>query len=420
MLYLCAEVIFLKIAILAIGNEVLCGKVVDTNSAVISREIEKLGAKVVHHEVVLDNIDDIVRGLRNAYEYANFVITIGGLGPTVDDLTREGVAHYFNEELIYDEYLYALIEQHFSRMKRQMPKNNVKQAYRFAKGQVLENNNGTAPGLRLDQENKKIFLLPGPPNEMLPLFENDVKPVINQLIDEPNITRSYRLYGIGESPAEEKILHLYHKYPMLEIAPYCTISFIDYVATAKASAVQKLDEFEKDFLEILKRYCIGAATAEINQQVVAELKKQKMTVAVAESCTGGMLASAIIDVPGASIVFQEGFVTYSNESKIKRLKVKPATIATYGAVSAECVEEMVQGLQEATGADIAIAITGIAGPEGGSADKPVGTTFIGISIKNKNYIYPCNFSGNREKIRIRCRDQALFLLNQLLNNRTHM
>jgi len=410
----------LNIAILAIGNEVLCGKIVDTNGASISREIEGLGVKVVHREIVMDDVDDIVLGLMHAYEYADFVITIGGLGPTVDDRTREGVARFFNEELIYDEAIYENIRQYFSRMMRTTPENNKRQAYKFATGQVLSNYNGTAPGLRLDKEGKKIFLLPGPPNEIFPMFESEVKPVIKSLIDEEIDTRSYRLYGIGESSAEEKILHLFDKYATLSIAPYCNISFIDYVVTAKATDVDKLEHFEQEFLGILGKNWVGSAEDEINALVVAKLKELGLTIAVAESCTGGMLASSLIDVAGVSDVFIESFVTYSNESKMKRLGVREATLFQHGAVSEACVSEMAQGMKEKTGADVTIAITGIAGPDGGTDEKPVGLVYIGIALGAKNYVYMCHFSGNRKKIRIRSCDQALYLLHQLLNNQAKM
>ena len=410
----------MNIAILAIGNEVLCGKIVDTNGATISREIEGLGAKVVHREVVLDHIDDIVLGLQHAYEYADFVITIGGLGPTVDDLTRDGVAQFFEEALIYDISIYEGIKEHFSRMKRPTPENNKRQAYKFATGQVLENHNGTAPGLRLDKKGKKVFLLPGPPNEIFPMFESYIKPVIKEMIDEPIYSRSYRLYGIGESPAEERILHLYDKYPLLNIAPYCTISFIDYVVTAKESDEEMLDQFEKEFLEILGEYWVGSAEKEIHALVVEKLKELNLKIAIAESCTGGMLASALIDVAGVSEVFLEGFVTYSNEAKVKRLGVKETTIARDGAVSEACAQEMAIGLQKIAGADVVISITGIAGPSGATAEKPVGTVYIGIALGASVQVYLCHFSGNREKIRIRSRDQALYLLYQLLNNQGEM
>ena len=407
----------MNVAILAIGNEVLCGKIVDTNGAIISQKIEKVSAKVVHREVVLDTIDDIVSGLRHAYEYADFVITIGGLGPTVDDLTREGVAHYFKEDLVYDETLYQVIVGYFSRMNRATPANNKRQAYKFLTGSVLTNNNGTAPGLTLNKDGKTVFLLPGPPNEIFPMFDEYVLPIIEKQVDIPLITRSYRFYAIGESPAEEKVFHLYEKYPMLDIAPYASISFFDYIVSAKQPDADILNTFEDELLGILGEYCVGSADVGLNATVVSKLKAKNMKIAVAESCTGGMLASAFVDVPGASDVFLEGLITYSNEAKVARLGVDAATIEKHGAVSRECAEEMAVKLQNLTNADATVSITGIAGPSGGTEEKPIGTVYVGICIGSYTQVYLCHLIGSREKIRLRAKDQALYLLYKLLNSR---
>ena len=407
----------MNVSILAVGNEVLCGKIIDTNGATISREIENVGAKVIHREVVSDTIDDIVSGLSHAYEYADFVITIGGLGPTIDDVTRDGVARFFDEELVYDETLYQEIVQYFSRMKRVTPINNERQAYKFQTGSVLTNNNGTAPGLALDKDDKKVFLLPGPPDEIFPMFSNYVLPIIKEMVDSPLVKRSYRLYSIGESPAEGKIFHLYKKYPMLDIAPYATITFVDYMVSVKQSDAGMLDAFEEEFLEILGEFCVGSADVSVNVAVVNKLRALNMSIAVAESCTGGKLASAFVAVPDVSDVFLEGLITYSNEAKIARLGVDEKTITSYGAVSEECAREMAVKLQSLSNADTTVSITGIAGPSGGSEEKPVGTVYIGICINSDTYVYLCHFTGSREKIRMRSTDQALYLLYKLLNNK---
>jgi len=406
----------MNVAILAIGNEVLSGKIVDTNGATISREIENTGAKVVYREVVLDEIDAIVSGLHHAYEYAEVVITIGGLGPTIDDVTRDGVARFFNEELIYDETLFQEIVQHFTRMKRATPINNERQAYKFQTGLVLTNNNGTAPGLALDKDGKKVFLLPGPPDEVFPMFRNYVLPTINDLVDVPLIKSSYRLYAVGESPAEERIFHLYEKYPMLDIAPYATITFVDYMVSVKKCDADFLMAFEKEFLGILGEYCVGSADVNLNIAVVNKLRALNMKIAVAESCTGGMLATAFVDVPGVSDVFLEGLVAYSDEAKVARLGVDEKIITSYGAVSEECAQEMALKLQSLTNADVTVSITGVAGPSGGSEEKPVGTVYIGICINSDLSVKLCHFTGSRDKIRKRSADHALYLLYKLLNS----
>ena len=400
----------MKVAILAIGNEVLCGKVVDTNGAFISREIDLMGGKVVYKASVQDTLNDIALGLRQAYEHGDLVITIGGLGPTVDDLTREAVAKYFDEELLYSEEIFNEIGQHFKRMNRKMPDNNKHQAYHFKTGQVLKNNNGTAPGLSLEKEGKRVYLLPGPPHELKEMFQQSVKPELLQLINEPTAARSYRLYGIGESPAEDKVIHLYHKYPQLNVAPYCTPSIVDYIVKTPQSNEKELDLFEKEFLEILGEHCVGSADVELNVRVVDALKEKGLTIATVESCTGGMLASSLIDVSGASEVFMEGLVTYSDVAKINRLGVDGQLIATYGAVSEEVAKDMAKKLQEKTAADVTVSITGIAGPSGGSDAKPVGTVYLGICIGSEEQVNLYHFSGDRDRIRMRAVNQALYTL----------
>lgn len=400
----------MNIVILAIGNEVLCGKVVNTNSAFIAREISQMGAKIIHQEVVSDQEEDIIRGLKHAYSYADFVITIGGLGPTIDDLTRYGVAKYFDEELVYDEELFQEIASFFSRFGRQAPENNKRQAERFKTGTVIPNRNGTAPGLYLKKNNQTIFLLPGPPNELEPMLYGHVLPYFKERLDKPLISRSYRLYGIGESDAESRVIDVYQKFPMLNIAPYCEVSYIDYLVSTTEDSEEQLDAFEKEFLNILGAHHIGDQSTALNKEVIRLLKEKGLTIATAESCTGGMLASELVNVEGASSVFLEGVVAYSNEAKQRRLNVEEAALIKHGAVS-ECVaKQMSQHLKSQTGADVGVAITGIAGPNGGTDLKPVGLTYIAITIGDKTQGWSHVFHGNREKIRERATSRALYLL----------
>jgi len=405
----------MNVSVLAIGNEVLCGKVVDTNGTFISREIDLIGGKVTYRGSVQDTFDDIVLGLKQAYQHADIVITIGGLGPTIDDRTREAVAQFFNEELLYGEELFQGISSYFSRMNRKMPDNNKHQAYHFKTGSVLKNNNGTAPGLSLQKDGKLIFLLPGPPHEMKQMFHESVLPILNELVDEPNVLRSYRLLGIGESPAEDQVIHLYEKYPKLEIAPYCTPSIVDYMVKTPQSNAGELDQFEAEFLGILGEHCVGSADVELNARVINLLKEKGLTVATAESCTGGLLASTFVDVAGVSDVFLEGLVTYSNASKVNRLGVEEALITKYGAVSEEVSKKMARNVQKLTGADVAISTTGIAGPSGGSDEKPVGTTYITIRVGEEEQTERFCFNGDRDRIRTRAVNQVLYLLFKTLN-----
>lgn len=400
----------MNVAILAIGNEVLCGKITNTNSTFMAREIERIGGTVVYQQVVCDDESQIAKGLKQAYTYADHVITIGGLGPTVDDLSRQGVAKYFNETLVIDEETYKGIKAYFDKISRSMPDNNMRQAYVFASGTIIPNPNGTAPGLALHKNKQTVFLLPGPPNELEPMFNDYVLPYIKERVGDGQISRSYRLYGIGESFAEARIIGLYDKYPRLNIAPYCSITYTDYVVTTCLTNEDQLNAFEEDFLALMKNYHIGNQMTQLGEEVIALFKEKKLTLSTAESCTGGLIASELVNVAGASEVFLEGFVTYSNEAKTKRLGVDTQLLVEHGAVSEAVARAMSEGLKLTTKTDVAIGITGIAGPGGGTEMKPVGLTYISITTKNETVVKRYIFYGNREKIRQRAMTQALFLL----------
>ena len=401
----------MRIAILAVGNEVLSGEIVNTNGAFAAKEAELRGAIISRQLVLPDDVEKIREGLETAYRDAGVVIAIGGLGPTVDDLTRQGAAAYFGVELVLDEKILAGIEGFFSRVGRPMPPNNRQQALGFKTGTFLPNPNGTAPGLLLEKGGRTLFLLPGPPDELRPMVHTFVLPYIDRHMDTPLVTRSFRLYGIGESAAESRIIGLYEKYPQVNLAPYASISCLDYVLTAPKTFTSQLEAFEKDFLQLLGEHVAGVRGVPLAKTVVERLKRHDKTLVAAESCTGGMLASELINIPGVSPVFLEGVVSYSNLSKIRRLGVKEETLAAYGAVSAETACEMAQSLRQQWDCDYALSITGIAGPDGGTAEKPVGLCYIALAQKGRSVIVErFVFPGNREKIRLRAATAALYLL----------
>lgn len=402
----------MKVAILAIGSEVLCGKTINTNSSFIAKEIEQIGGKVVHQQVVADELDEIVSGLKIAYSYADIVITIGGLGPTVDDLSRDGVAQYFNVPLVYDEAIYQGICEYFDRMNKPIPPNNARQAYKFEGAIILPNNNGTAPGLCFEKGNQCVFLLPGPPHELQAMFIESVQPYFLDKMDAKKISKSYRLCGIGESYAEEKIMHLYEKYPHLNIAPYCAIGQVDYIISTTEEYESELQMFDTDFKAILSDHIIGTQQTDICTEIIMTLKNKNLTIATAESCTGGLLSSSLVNVSGVSNVFLEGIVTYSYESKMNRLNIDRDRLMKHGAVSEEIAHDMALNLRQLTDADITVGITGIAGPNGGTELKPVGLVYIGINVRGKIFVNSYIFNGNREKIRQHSVAQTLYLLHQ--------
>jgi len=400
----------MKIAIVAVGNEVLCGQIVNTNSSFIAMEVEGLGAVVTHQQVVSDRVGAIVAGLEVAYKHADIVLTVGGLGPTVDDLTRHGVAEYFKEELVLDEPSLKEIEAFYERINRVMSPNNKQQAYGFRNGKMIPNPRGTAPGLFLEKDEKAIFLLPGPPDELKPMVRSVVLPYLRKRLDIKLLTKSFRLYGIGESAAEVKILDLYDQYPEVNLAPYASISYVDYVMSAAEKFEGQLCAFERDFRKILGEHIVGERGVPLAKTIVEILKTQNKTIAVAESCSGGMLASELVNIDGVSDVFLEGLVTYSNESKMKRLNVKAETLATYGAVSEQTVREMADNLRVQAGVDIAVSISGIAGPGGGTKDKPVGLCHLALSSDKETLAESYIFPGDREKVRIRATSMALYMV----------
>lgn len=401
----------MNVAILAIGNEVLSGKTINTNSAFIAKQIEQLGGKITHQQVVPDNEDEIVRGLQTAYQYAEMVITIGGLGPTIDDLSRDGVAKYFKTELVFDEGIYEEICHYFKRSQKSIPFNNKRQAFRFKEGTVLPNHNGTAPGLFLSQDNQSVFLLPGPPAELELMFLESVKPYLIEKMGARKISKSYRLCGIGESYAEEMILHLYDRYPHLDIAPYCAPDKVDYIVSTMDDYKSELENFDQEFKELMKDYYIGNQETDLAEVIVNLLQEKQLKIATAESSTGGLLSSTLVNVSGASSVFLEGVVTYSYESKINRLNIDKTRLIEFGAVSEEVASDMAVNLAKLTGADITIGITEIAGPNGGSETKPVGLVYMTIYVCGQIHLKSYIFNGNREKIRQRTVAEGLYWLH---------
>ncbi|MCL1948448.1 MAG: competence/damage-inducible protein A [Turicibacter sp.] len=404
----------MNIAIVAVGNEVLCGQIVNTNSSYIALEVEQLGAVVAHQQVVPDNVEAIKEAMETAYRYADVVLTVGGLGPTVDDLTRHGVAGFFGEDLVLDEPSLQGIEDFYKRINRTMSPNNKQQAYGFSSGRMVPNPRGTAPGLFLEKDGRAVFLLPGPPDELKPMVQNHVLPYIEKRLGDKRITQTYRLYGIGESAAEIKILDLYERYPQLNIAPYASISYTDYVVSTPQKHEGLLKPFHEDFHGILGGHIVGERGVPIAETIVGFLKRHSLTLATAESCTGGMLASELVNVPGVSDVFLEGMVTYTNEAKMKRLGVKAQTLQEHGAVSEECVREMAEGLRAVASSDFAVAISGIAGPTGGTDEKPVGLCHLAVATPTGTETESFIFPGDREKIRIRTTSAALYLIFRCL------
>ncbi len=409
----------MKAEIIAVGTEILLGDILNTNAQYLSKELAQLGIEVYFQTVVGDNPQRLKDTLYQAFSRADLIITTGGLGPTEDDLTKETAAAYFGEELVLDARALGRIQKYFDRTGRVMTENNRKQAMVPKEhGIVLYNDNGTAPGIIIEKNNKIIVMLPGPPKETVPMFENQVKPYLQTKQEYTFVSEILRVASVGESAMETLVKDIIDAQTNPTIAPYAKFGESILRITAKA----KTEAEAKTLIVPIKaalRERLGSAVyaeGETNMQtVVAQLLLSKhLTIAVAESCTGGLLTSALVEYPGISEVLLEGCVTYSNQAKMQRLGVQAQTLETYTAVSAQTAAEMAEGIAKTSGADIGISTTGIAGPDGGTAEKPVGLVYIGLSIKGKTTVTEYHYTGKRNQIRERATMYALDLLRKAL------
>lgn len=404
----------MKAEIITVGTEILLGDIVNTNSQFLSKELASIGVEVYYQETVGDNETRLLNLLEEAFKRSDIVITTGGLGPTNDDITKEIAAKYFNQELVFYSDIWENIKSYFEKLGLKPTENNKKQAYFPKDCIILDNPNGTAPGVILKKENKMIILLPGPPKEMIPMFNNSVKSYLQSLTDYKLVSKTLRFIGIGESELEEKLIDIINSQSNPTIAPYAKENEVTLRITAKSKDDEKANDLIKSIEEKIKdrvgKYIYGYDDTTLEETVAKLLVKNNMTIAVSESCTGGMVSSKLIDYPGISQSFIEGCVTYSNEAKMNRLGVKKETLDKYGAVSSETAIEMAVGIAKNLNTNIGLSTTGVAGPGGGTDEKPVGLVYIGIYINGDIKVKKCNFSGSRDKIRSRATNEALNLL----------
>ena len=372
--------------IFCIGTEVLIGDIVNTNAAYIARRLSESGINVYYHSVCGDNNGRMKECLDLALSRSDLVITTGGLGPTYDDITKEMVAEKFGLELVLDKDILAKLEEYFAKSGRVMTDNNKKQAYIPEGAHVFSNMFGTADGIAVTKDNKTVIMLPGPPREMKPMLDNQVIPYLAANTDHILVSSNVNIFGMGESSVENALADLMKTSTNPTVAPYCGNGEVRLRVTARgkdeAEAKAIIAPVVDKIKEVIGDFVYGVDVPSIESIVVEKLKERHMTVAFAESCTGGLISKRITDVPGASEVFGFGFCTYANEAKMKILGVKEETLAAHGAVSEETAYEMAQGALNVSGADIAVAVTGIAGPGGGTPEKPVGLVYMGVATKN--------------------------------------
>ena len=411
----------MKAEIIAVGTELLMGEILNSNSRDIARELYNLGIDVYHQSVVGDNLNRVSKELETAFERADLVITTGGLGPTRDDLTKEAAAHFLKRDMILDEESIRHLEDFFGSRGLPLNEGNKRQAYFPEGAKIIPNENGTAPACIIEFDEKVLVILPGPPREVIPLMEKYIIPYLEKRTGKVFISDIINISGIGEGHMEEKIMDIIEAQENPTVAPYAKEHGLTLRVTASASTEQEarllLEPVVKKVCDRLGMdvYAIGDTTLEA---VVASLLiEQNLSISVAESCSGGLLAGRLINYPGISKVFKEGFITYSNESKINTLGVDSKILSKYGAVSEEVAKQMAKGAADRAKSDVALSITGIAGPDGGTDEKPVGLVYIGLYLLGEVKVMKMDSWGSRDNVRRRAVSQALDMLRRELQMR---
>lgn len=408
----------MKVEIIAIGNEIITGKTINTNASYMASKIQNIGLTPLWHTAVGDYKEAIEEALKQAIKRADVVLISGGLGPTEDDLTKETVCAYLEQALIFYKEIGEEIKAYFKKIKRPLTENNMKQAYFPKQCDIIPNPNGTAPGCILKKKNKYVVLLPGPAKELIPMFEETVLPYFEKKVEGVYRTLDIKFFGIGESQLATELADLLGESDTLVVAPYVgnyeVIIRIRAFSSLLEQAQEKVEEIKNKIVTRLGNYIIGYNDNNLETQVASLLKEKGYSIATAESCTGGLIAATLVNCSGISSTFSEGIVTYSNEAKCKYLKVDQKTLDSFGAVSEETAKEMAEGIRREAGADIGIATTGIAGPSGGTKEKPVGLVYIGLAMPQRTYVYKLFLQGNREAIREKTVKNVLYELYKQL------
>ncbi len=404
--------------LLSVGTELLMGQVLNTNAQYISQKLAEYGVNVFHQVTVGDNPGRLRDAVRTALSRADMIILTGGLGPTGDDLTKETVADALGLKMQMNEQALEHLRAQFAKYNRTMTPNNEKQAVFPVGCIILPNHKGTAPGCIVENEGKTAVLLPGPPREMTPMFNESVLPYLEERSGCRLLSHEIRIYGKGESDVEYELRDMMENQTNPTIAPYAKTGEVTLRLTAKCQTLEEGEQLIRPMIDEIKRRFgdkVYSTDGETLERVCARLLcEQKKTLAVAESCTGGLVASTLISVPGSSAFFAEGCVTYSNEAKTRRLNVPAELIEKYGAVSEECAKAMAEGMRLSSGADIAVATTGIAGPSGGTPEKPVGLVYFAVSTPEGTKARKVQFFGDRERVRLMATLSALDTIRRTL------
>jgi len=413
-----------KVSIISIGDELLIGQTINTNAAYIGEKLTALGYEVLKTFVVGDSKEDILIVLREAESISDFIFITGGLGPTHDDITRSCILQYFNTRLVFHEETFERIKKLFERRNIAMPEINRDQAMVPEIAKVIPNDYGTAPGYDIEKDGKRFFVMPGVPHEMKGMMESTILPDLKRLIQSKGIFYNQILLyttGIPESALYSKLQDLYPLFEEVKVA-FLPSQFgvkirLSYRSESEELNLKKIKFVEEKIYERVGDYIYSNEKPAIEEVIGIILTEKKLKLAVAESCTGGLLCDRITNVPGSSNYFERGVVSYSNESKIQILGVNPETIKTFGAVSEQTAIEMARGVRNISNADIGLATTGIMGPTGATETKPIGLVFIGYSDKNREFAKQFNFADNRIRNKERTSQAALELLWRMLTGR---
>ena len=406
--------------IVSVGTELLMGQIVNTDAQFLARRLAALGITMYRQSTVGDNPGRVKEAVREALSRADLVITTGGLGPTEDDLTKEMVAEALGLPMVRHDEVVEGIRRYFESTGHEMTPNNLRQADFPEGARLMPNRKGTAPGCIAEKDGKRVAVLPGPPHELIDMYEQQLEPYLLSLSDQVIASRFLHIVGVGESIVETRLMDLFH-WESPTLALYCAPGEVTARLTVRCGKdvdpAPLLEPLEKEIRARLGEsvYAEGL-DASMPKTVVEMLAARKETVSVAESLTGGMLASRLVDVPGASAVLGESYVTYANEAKERLLGVSGETLRAHGAVSEQCAREMAEGCRRASGADWALATTGIAGPDGGTPEKPVGTVYIACAGRQGVVVKALKLRGDRTRVRSMTCLYAMDLLRVSMKN----
>ncbi len=389
--------------LISVGTEILLGEILNTDAQFLSAELSKIGIDVYHQSVVGDNAKRLMESLELASKRADIIIASGGLGPTPDDITKEVIAEFMDESLKLHEVSLKRIEDYFKKVNRPMAESNKKQAMMPENSIILQNNCGTAPGCIIEKNGKIVIMLPGPPVELKRMFTESVLPYLEEKTEEKLYTKTFHIFGIGESSVAEIFSDLMEKGTNPSVAPYAKTGEVHLRLAVKAKtsdeAKKIIDETSRYIYSEIGEYIYSEDGKNLNEVAGELLIRNKKTISFAESCTGGMAVKMLTDLSGISEVLNESYITYANETKERILGVKHETIEENGVVSFDVAREMAEGVRRISSSDIGVGITGIAGPSGGTDKKPVGLVYVAISTEDGTEVKELRLTGSRERIR---------------------